>query len=51
MNVLFVGSERTWPSQTAEAIFKDNQGHEFRSARTENDARIKVNERLITWRT
>jgi predicted protein tyrosine phosphatase len=49
MNVLFVCSRNKWRSRTAETIFKDNQDHEFRSAGTENDARIKVNEKLITW--
>ena len=49
MNVLFVCSRNKWRSRTAETIFKDNQSHEFRSAGTENDARIKVNEKLIDW--
>ena len=30
-------------------IFKGNQFHEVRSAGTENDARIRVNEKLINW--
>ena len=49
MNVLFVCSRNKWRSRTAETIFKTNQSHEFRSAGTENDARIKVNEKLIIW--
>jgi predicted protein tyrosine phosphatase len=49
MNVLFVCSRNKWRSRTAESIFKDNQDHEFKSAGTENDARIKVNEKLINW--
>jgi predicted protein tyrosine phosphatase len=49
MNVLFVCSRNKWRSRTAETIFKDNQDHEFRSAGTENNARIKVNEKLINW--
>ena len=49
MKVLFVCSRNKWRSRTAETIFKDNQTHEFRSAGTENDARIKVNEKLINW--
>lgn len=49
MNVLFVCSRNQWRSRTAETIFKDNQSHSFRSAGTENDARIKMNERLINW--
>jgi protein-tyrosine phosphatase len=49
MNVLFVCSRNRWRSRTAETIFQDNQDHDFRSAGTENDARIKVNEKLINW--
>ncbi|HEY8934871.1 MAG TPA: protein tyrosine phosphatase [Cyclobacteriaceae bacterium] len=49
MNVLFVCSKNRWRSRTAETIFKDNQDHDFRSAGTESDARIKVNEKLISW--
>ena len=49
MNILFVCSRNKWRSRTAETIFKGDQRHEFRSAGTENDARIKVNEKLITW--
>jgi predicted protein tyrosine phosphatase len=49
MNVLFVCSRNKWRSRTAETIFKGHQGHQFRSAGTENDARIKVNEKLINW--
>jgi len=49
MNVLFVCSKNKWRSRTAEAIFKENHDHEFKSAGTENDARIKVNEKLINW--
>ncbi len=49
MNVLFICSRNKWRSRTAETIFKNNQCHEFKSAGTENDARIKVNEKLINW--
>lgn len=49
MNILFVCSRNKWRSRTAETIFKNRQDHEFRSAGTENDARIKVNEKLIRW--
>jgi predicted protein tyrosine phosphatase len=49
MNVLFICSRNKWRSRTAETIFKHSQRHEFRSAGTENDARIKVNEKLINW--
>ena len=49
MNVLFVCSKNKWRSRTAETIFKNNQAHSFRSAGTDSDARIKVNEKLIRW--
>ena len=49
MNILFVCSRNKWRSRTAETIFKDQQLHQVRSAGTSSDARIKVNEKLITW--
>lgn len=49
MNVLFVCSRNKWRSRTAETIFKDNHDHVYKSAGTENDARIRVNEKLINW--
>ena len=49
MNILFICSRNRWRSLTAEMIFKGNQFHEVRSAGTENDARIRVNEKLINW--
>ena len=49
MNILFVCSKNKWRSRTAETIFKDNHNHDFKSAGTENDARIKINEKLINW--
>lgn len=49
MNVLFVCSRNKWRSRTAETIFKNSQRHEVRSAGTENDARIRVSEKLIHW--
>jgi len=49
MNILFVCSRNKWRSRTAEIIFKNNQDHAFKSAGTENDARIRVNEKLIHW--
>ena len=49
MNVLFVCSRNKWRSRTAETIFKGNQDHIVKSAGTENDARIKVTEKLINW--
>ena len=49
MNILFVCSRNKWRSRTAETIFKNNQEHDVKSAGTENQARIKVNEKLVTW--
>ena len=49
MNILFVCSKNRWRSRTAETIFKGHHHHEFKSAGTENDARIKINEKLIKW--
>jgi predicted protein tyrosine phosphatase len=49
MNILFVCSKNKWRSRTAETIFKDSEVHNFKSAGTENDARIKINEKLIRW--
>ena len=49
MNVLFICSRNKWRSRTAETIFRGNQNHNFKSAGTENDARIKINEKLILW--
>ena len=49
MNILFICSRNKWRSLTAETIFKNSQEHVVRSAGTENDARIKVSEKLIVW--
>lgn len=49
MNILFVCSRNKWRSRTAETIFKNNQKHNVKSAGTENDATIKVTEKLISW--
>jgi predicted protein tyrosine phosphatase len=49
MNILFVCSRNKWRSRTAETIFNTNQLHEIRSAGTAKDARVKVNEKLVTW--
>ncbi len=49
MNILFICSRNKWRSLTAETIFKNDQRHEFKSAGTEKDARIRINEKLIHW--
>ncbi|MFM9950034.1 MAG: low molecular weight protein tyrosine phosphatase family protein [Saprospiraceae bacterium] len=49
MNILFICSRNIWRSRTAETIFKNNQQHLVKSAGTENEARIKVTEKLVRW--
>lgn len=49
MNILFVCSRNKWRSRTAETIFKNNQQHIVKSAGTENEARIRVTEKLVNW--
>lgn len=49
MNILFICSRNKWRSRTAETIFRGNQDHQFKSAGTEADARIKVTEKMIQW--
>lgn len=49
MNWLFICSKNRWRSLTAENIFKDLPSHSVRSAGTDDDARIKVNLKLIQW--
>ena len=49
MNILFVCSQNKRRSLTAEKIFNGTNGHDVRSAGTENNARIKVTAGLIGW--
>lgn len=49
MNVLFVCSKNKWRSRTAETIFKDSVTHNVKSAGTDDDARIKLNENHLNW--
>src|ERR1041385_4358107 len=49
MNRFFVCSRNKWRSRTAETIFKNDPNQFVKSAGTENDARIKINEKLILW--
>ena len=49
MNVLFICSRNQWRSRTAETIFKNTQKHNVKSAGTENEARIRVTEKLVAW--
>lgn len=49
MNVLFICSRNNWRSPTAEAIFKNRQDLNVRSAGTEPSVRIKVSAKLLDW--
>jgi len=49
MNVLFVCSRNQWRSPTAEAIYKNRQDIDVRSAGTESSARIKLTAKMIAW--
>ncbi|MGO4541165.1 low molecular weight protein tyrosine phosphatase family protein [Paenibacillus sp. 2TAB19] len=47
--LLFVCSRNKWRSLTAETIFRGVDGIEVKSAGTEEQARVKVNEGHIGW--
>ena len=49
MNVLFVCSRNQWRSPTAEAIYRDAEGINVRSAGTSSSARTKLNSKTIEW--
>ncbi|MBQ7990330.1 MAG: protein tyrosine phosphatase [Oscillospiraceae bacterium] len=49
MNILFICSQNKRRSLTAEKIFNGVNGHDVRSAGTENNSRIKVTCGLIGW--
>jgi len=49
VNILFVCSRNKWRSRTAETIFKNHGQHQFRSAGTENSARIRICEKDLLW--
>jgi predicted protein tyrosine phosphatase len=48
-NLLFICSKNQWRSPTAELLFKDHPIHHARSAGTSDKARIRINEKLISW--
>lgn len=48
-NLLFICSKNQWRSPTAELLFKNNPFHIARSAGTNNNARIRVNQKMIDW--
>ncbi|MEK3916803.1 low molecular weight protein tyrosine phosphatase family protein [Paenibacillus sp. FSL H7-0331] len=49
MQILFICSKNKWRSLTAEQIFNGRNGHEVKSAGTEEKARIRVTEGHIGW--
>lgn len=48
-NLLFICSRNQWRSRTAETIFRNRQGIVVKSAGTANNARIRVNAKLLKW--
>ncbi len=49
MNILFVCSRNQWRSPTAEAIYRNTNGLNVRSAGTASSARRKITEKDILW--
>ncbi|MFN0069824.1 MAG: low molecular weight protein tyrosine phosphatase family protein [Limisphaerales bacterium] len=49
MKLLFLCSRNRWRSPTAERLFDGVDGHQARSAGTEDGARIKVTAGLLGW--
>ena len=49
MKILFLCSQNKRRSLTAEKYFDGYNGHQVRSAGTENNSRVKVTEGLIGW--
>jgi len=48
-NLLFICSKNQWRSPTAQLLFNNNQTHTARSAGTSEKARMKVNEKMLSW--
>ena len=49
MKLLFICSRNQWRSPTAEAIYRNVDGVEARSAGTEPSARVRVSAKMIEW--
>ena len=49
MHLLFLCSQNKRRSLTAEKLFDGQNGHQARSAGTENNARVKVTPGLLGW--
>jgi len=48
-NLLFICSKNQWRSPTAELLFRNHPVHQARSAGTGEQARIKVNQKMLDW--
>lgn len=48
-NLLFICSKNQWRSPTAELLFKNHPVHIARSVGTNNNARIRVSQKMIDW--
>jgi predicted protein tyrosine phosphatase len=48
-SLLFICSKNQWRSPTAELLFKNHPTHQARSAGTSDNARIKINQKMIDW--
>jgi predicted protein tyrosine phosphatase len=49
LKILFICSQNRWRSLTAEKMYEGFHGYSVRSAGTEENARIRVNEGHIGW--
>ncbi len=49
MNILFVCSRNKWRSRTAEEIYKDVPGYRVRSAGVHPSAKVRLNEKHLSW--
>lgn len=48
-NLLFICSKNQWRSPTAELLFRNHPLHQARSAGTSEQARVKVNQKMLDW--
>lgn len=49
LNLLFICSRNQWRSPTAEAVYKNVEGVNARSAGTEPAARARVSAKMLEW--
>lgn len=48
-NLLFICSKNQWRSPTAELLFRNHPVYRARSAGTSEQARMKVNQKMLDW--